>query len=524
MLHACREQSAIIYEEPVVSLRPMLRASHHSSGSQSLDENQERDGDSPDYADIDSDCREAECDTISTDEEEDDVGFTGYSIRSSAFAPSIRLHNHPLLKKAHSVATDDSAAMNSSMVDLIRKAKRPKNRAPPPPPRATTHAGSGPREPTGEKVLQTGETVLMTPTSDAVGNRSSGGNGSQPVVSVDERHKRSKSAELLDDDVGGSRNHKSSSPSQLSPKVVRRRLQDQRERGQHGRLSPQPAQPPPSALRNTSAYQKERRRFSAQLASNSHHLLEPIQYLPVSRLSGGNVVAITAATETTISPTKPKSKNVPARPSHPPLGHAPVSPKHAPPPPPGQVSIFSKGASPSAAEFSQHRNAHGDDRRFSVQIPLVSMADRHDPSPRILVNDSVAHDHDQASASSAADMILPVKPKRHAPPPPVGGVMRQIANVSPDDVIARDISNLPPPPVYSEVMKGYKDEVEVSNHSSNPSSSPSQVRTTSMDSLSNLSSLPEEHQVQCQPFFSLFLFPLLISFLSSIFYIFSAPL
>ena len=492
-----------LYEEPVACRPPRIRASQNNSSSQSLDEKaggeegQEHDLDSPEYADIDAEQRESECLPVSSDDDEEDVGFTGYSIRGSGYAPSIRLYNHPLLKKSQSVSIDDSPAPDTSRTDLNRPVKKPKNRAPPPPPGVVPHAGSVPQVTPGEDLLRAGAMALMTTPLDAVSRR----DDAQPLKSSGCGHKRSKSAQFLD--VANDMCENQDRAAIQSSNADQQQLQFCRPRVEQGRLSPTPAllittdghghRSPGVASPSTSVsnfpIQQPGSGSLDHLGSNSLLQQETSPFMDVTRLSGDCDGGSEARPP---SATKAKTKN--NGPSHPLLhGKTPLSPNNAPPP--GLSSKFTKGTPSSGhtallAKLSVSRQHIGDlnghDKCFSVEIPLASAADRHNQSERSLLLEPTTQVQDQSPGSH-----LGVKPKRHAPPPPVGGAMRPSLNVFPEDAIGRSSPSFTPPPIYSEVVKASKLAGEVSV-ASKPRQ---QIRAYSMDDLCSYTEAEPVHAV-----------------------------
>lgn len=497
-----------------MALRKKIQASYNNSGSLSLEEEWggvelrgEKHRDSPDYTDIDAAQRRQSdyinWDAVPSDEdgdEVDNVGFTGVSIRGSGYAPSIKLHSHPLLKKSRSVTSEEDTPPSSTMAELIRQARRPKNRAPPPPPGAV-HVGQ--RETTGEK-------ESATPVSDPVSSRNSRVDSAQAIGKWS-GHKRTKSDQPLDD--SSSRNQGTVSPSQRSPNGERR-VSDLRPKGHHGRLSPAPPPPvtgqghrspvqgrkfPEDANQGSSSSpqnQQERKRISAHLQQRA----TPNLYGPSGAYDG----TTSAAAATTTSTAIPKSKNIiPTRPTHSP-GHAILTPKLVPPPPPpGQAPVLSKVASPSGPapappnESGRNHLAAArhvrEDKRFSVPNQTASSADRsHDQVYRSHAIDSTSNENPSSTSSSASNTPT-VKPKRHAPPPPVGGVIRRSPNASPDITVRG-----PPPPGYAEVMKrdNHRREGREDVREHSPPKPRRLNRTQSMDDLScSTTSIREEVHV-----------------------------
>lgn len=141
----CRSSSPSLaaqadYEEPVsFSGTPLPVGSTHDrrmEGGRTEEDDDADDGiEEPPYADIDASQRHSDymnVDTLDLDsDEEGDEQNSPRLVRGAKYAPSVKLHKHPLLKKSLSNSEVDD---HLSMVQLMKAAKKPKNRAPPPPP------------------------------------------------------------------------------------------------------------------------------------------------------------------------------------------------------------------------------------------------------------------------------------------------------------------------------------------------------------------------------------------------------
>ena len=445
----------------------------HQSRSQSLDDVEwktgwvEDDNESPYYASIDAEKQEAEyincCTDLFSDDEEDseNVGFTGLTIRGSGIAPSIKLHNHPMLKKSQSDASGDGASV--TMADLVQQAKRPKHRAPPPPP-GGGQTGSGQQRMAKRKLQRTSP-------SENICDRNGRG---EAVESPVHGHKRSKSVDFLSSTEDTSTAQRRPTVlTQLSPEVDHRQLSDQKSKVLHGRSSPVVTPPPPpyagqdrrSPINPNNLSPKVEQRCLDRKSGDRPGRPPPGISPPPPSASPGRRSPVTSkdssSTKSRNSPGKMEEtrrnssyiasnlqqqeeiaaavtrsfrtkKHAHGRPPPPP-GHAPLAPlKFHAPPPPAHTPVTPKGAPPSD---------HTEDRRPSVPVIATTM-------------EQASQDQNQSTDSSAVNVNPNIKPKRHAPPPPVP-VKHQSLNVSSNEsCLSRSSPTFaPPPPVYAQVMK-----------------------------------------------------------------------
>lgn len=340
------------------------------------------------YADIDSRRRHsdyANVDMLSSDSDDlgdDDQSSPRISGRPK-YAPSIKLSRHPLLKKSVSNSEVDGTP---NMVELMKAAKKPKNRAPPPPPGS---AKLSPRSGMGTRHKRSQSDV------HSEGQRSRDGVQRSPipehVVSNSQSHRSAPNAP-------NSSGRTSRPSSQPSPKSVPSQDRITPQTGQTRSHPPIGRVPPPP----------------------SQHRAAPGRSL-VATAAGG----------------KPKG-SIPSHPP-PPTGGRPKSftPSHPPPPagpaPPGpsRVKVASVG-------LSQHVNMSGKGKGVGQ-----SQDASHDPEHRSL-------DQEQASPSTKPKRHAPPPPmggamrktptsspetrrrkKKEPPPPAYAEVMKAWKNRPP---------------------------------------------------------------------------------------------
>ena len=430
--------------------------------------------DSPEYEDIDAQLKrksdyinvdDVQIDIDDSDEELEGVGFTGFSLHGSGsgYAPSIKLHSHPALRKSLSSMSDD----DFSMAELIRQAKkRPKNRAPPPPPSSSSSSGirdgaSGKSEAvmSSAKKPPSGSGHRRSKSAQFLDSGSYGEAGAEILADADRRSpfddhhpgqerfqhrgRLSPAPSPPPSAAGAQKGRKSPKPGQQSPKL--------------GQRSPKQGQRSPKEARSKSPKQQQHRSSSEDVVDATPTPANPAR--PNPRLGRGLDNPPLAAAAISSGPATKKPKVViPSRPPPPPGSsqHAkPGPPPHGPsnppaphhhhlghPPPPPPSSNKSQGPSPAMESVRGHQPAASSDSHAGLQARRRSAAlpGNTDVVPRV------------QRSESAADQSPSVKPKRHAPPPPAGAVPRQSPHGSP--MQARTVSKeTPPPPNYAEVMR-----------------------------------------------------------------------
>lgn len=365
------------------------------------------DDNEPQYMDIeDKQCDYVNVDDLDSDEDDEnsaDEAMSPHLNRGPKYAPSVKLHSHPLLRKTQSQSECDSPA---SMNELLKAAsKKPKNRAPPPPP-------------TDRK------------------------------LGVASRHKRSRSDVNSDSSKSqrslgvGERSPVLNHKSQRSP-VAERKVSalNNKSRGQGSSSQPSP---------KFSQHDKPGLHGSSNIATRTP---------PTGVVSGSD-------------------------------GHRPMKSKSPtplrPPPPPGPAppGPRDRGVSKGAPQqiLTRHTNASGEEKGVSRVAPP-----RPTTHERPHETEQKSRDQDQSPSSASTTPVT--KPKRHAPPPPMGGALRKTPTSSPEAPRKKET----PPPEYSEVMKVAKakhgptknlDDEGASGHRSGPPPRPIQLsQTPSLEAL-----------------------------------------
>ena len=405
-------------------------------GGEGKEEDDDEEGDhdaDPPYADIDahnkqhSDYINFDIELSDSDESVDEDN-THHSIRKgSKYAPSVKLHSHPVLRKTQSNSEVDSP---SSMTDLIRTAKKPKNRAPPPPPGMKKETNS--------------------PGNIHRGVAAGGVHGSRG-------HKRSRSDLCYD---GGSEGQRSSvSPGQRSSVSPGQRS----PASGHGSPS-QDRRLPPTGSSNSN-------KLTVQ-SSNPTQKSPPISKKAYPHSSPGRPSIPMGVTE----PQRTKAKG--SNPSR-------LPPRQPPRPPPPSIPTSSTRKGDQVPQ-SRHINAFGEEKvSHASSRPLVLANQKlHDQEHR-----SHDHKHSLISPSSSASSTTTVKPKRLAPPPPAAtAAIKKGHGGSPE--ISKKMGSSSPP-AYSTVMKGQRSKLMSSGsgeevESSTPPKPFHQSQSQSIEGLSDL--------------------------------------
>lgn len=404
----------------------------------------------PSYVDIDhrhSDYINVDVLNIDQDSDSDPEGEEGEGagprrpIRGSGYAPSVKLHSHPLLRKSQSQSESADSAP-SSMVELMKAAgRKPKNRAPPPPP--------GSQRDEGKK--------LQKP------NRHSGGVGGGGAGGVaGAGHHRSRSDVVATSD-GSLSSHRSQPADSIGQRLPIPELQ-------------QPHPPAPSSAHQKSPLSQRRAPRqpspapsstpSSSSASSATQEQRSLGHAPRGGPSGS-------------SPKFPQKGSTPAAKATPPYTAKPSPQAHTPArggavggaadgggrtgaksrnPPPPPPSAPAPHAPKKDQMPSRHVNAWGEEKGAARTAPPI-----HERSQDA---DQRSSSRDQQNQSPSSGNTTPTfKPKRHAPPPPQSGgaSSRRTPNSSPE-VLHRGRGGgggrrgvrgegSPPPPLYAEVMK-----------------------------------------------------------------------
>lgn len=320
----------------------------------------------PPYADIDADRRNSDyvnADMLNSDSEDGDDGQN----REVKYAPSVKLHKHPLLKKSMSHSEVDSGHPNS-MIELMKAAKKPKNRAPPPPPGAANK-------------LSPAATRHKRSQSDvhSEGSRDQSSRVGGQRSPIPEHSATPRAPSLSQDRKSPSQGQKRS--SHVSPKPMPGQVTGQTSQARShpvGRVAPSPIQ-------------------------QVHRAAPTKPATPV----GGSVGGATGGKA------RPKS----SIPSHPPPPPGPAPPGPSP----------RKGVSVSAVQSAGHfNNALGEEKGagHGRLVPGRLVPGHVRPHNQSRSQEQRSCDQEQISPST--------KPKRHAPPPPAGAVARKTPTNSPE--------------------------------------------------------------------------------------------
>ena len=416
------------YEEPVSLKTKLLSASEphppdkHQEGEDGAGQlsSSPYSEEEPPYVDIERN----QPDYVNLDSEEgsgsEEEG--GHPIRGSGYYPSVKLHSHPLLKKSLSHSETDSP---SSMVELMKAAgKKPKNRAPPPPPGAA-------RDDKSARSLATGAMKHKRSQSDVASSSASRGLSAAGHKSPIPEDASSRKSPVAD---------------RRSPLADRRSpLADRRSPLAERRFPPQTAGQSSSSQEHRSRGSKDSspvlpRRNVAGKAAKSAATPQPTG-TEGSKAEGSRVT---------------KSKH-PFRPPPPPSGPAPPGPRDR-----------------KAAVQSRHISAWGEEKGVArpTPPPPPTQQERSRDSPAV---------RDQNASPSSGSNTPSIKPKRHAPPPPMGGAVRKTPTSSPEVARRRKVS--PGPPKYSEVMKEKRLNLEAGRGNRPPSKPARMSRSQSLSDL-----------------------------------------
>ena len=413
----------------------------------------------------------------------------------SKYAPSIKLHSHPALKKSQSNSESD---MPLSMVELLKVAKKPKNRAPPPPPGVHKDEVTG--KPVEDKLSGTGginKAVTKHKRSHSDANVCNGSSSKTPI-GAEGRGKPYQTSPLAERKrVAPPGEKKVSAAQSPSTHVYNKRPSNQASR------SPNQVKRSPKQERKSPSQDK---RPAAPAAPAKSH----------GQSSGGS-----GAVKKTppLGRAKPPQQNNPHKQqqqqqqqqqqsrSERPVGSSSVTSKpknpipSRPPPPsaPAPVLIKERGkGNQNQVPQTRHINAWGEEKGIPSRQPPAPPTTTFDKShhqehksrdqehkSRDQEHKSRDQEHksrDQEHSPSSANTTPNIKPKRHAPPPPAGGT--KSPNSSPG--MTRKVV-----PEYATVMKNQKPRLSSNSIDSvEPSAPPKPSRvhkSPSMECLSNSS-------------------------------------